>query len=360
MDSIEQKIREALQQIPFSDNGGNILDSEVVYSLELSGEAASVVLIIGDDYQSMREETVSKVEQGLKAIDGISEVAVKVVTSREEAEPQQQQQNAGVNPQAPEEANYLQEYKNVILVASGKGGVGKSTVAINLALALKALGKKVSVMDADVYGPSIPIMLGRRNDPLQVEGQQVKPLNQYGIDFISVGNMVKEDQALIWRGPMTHQVIQQMLRDSAWPGGDYMIVDLPPGTGDVQLSVAQMTAASGAVIVCTPQDVALLDARKAIAMFSKVNIPVLGMIENMSAFVCPKCGEETPIFAKGGTERESEAQDIAYIGRVPIEMDIRLGSDNGDPIVNASPNSSTAKVFKEMAAKLDQIVSEAK
>ena len=357
MESIEQKIREVLQQIPFSDNGGNILDSEVVYSLELSGETASVVLIIGDDYQAIKDETASKVEQGLKGIEGISEVAVKVVASRDEAEPQHQ--HAGPTQQPPEETTYLKEYANVVLVASGKGGVGKSTVAINLALALKDLGKKVSVMDADVYGPSIPMMLGRRNDPLEVEGQQVKPLNQYGIDFISVGNMVKEDQALIWRGPMTHQVIQQMLRDSAWPGGDYMIVDLPPGTGDVQLSVAQMTAAKGAVVVCTPQDVALLDARKAITMFGKVNIPVLGMIENMSAFVCPKCGAETPIFAKGGAERESEAQEVAYIGRVPIEMDIRLGSDNGDPIVHSSPNSSSAKVFKEMAAKLDEIVSEA-
>jgi ATP-binding protein involved in chromosome partitioning len=358
MESMEQQIREVLEQIPFSDNGGNILTSEVVHSLELSGETANVVLVIGDDYQAIKEETVAKVEQGLKSIDGISEVNAKVVSSKADAEPQHQQ--AGPNPEAPEQANYLQEYENVILVASGKGGVGKSTVAINLALALKASGKKVSILDADVYGPSVPIMLGRRNEPLQMEGQQVKPLNQYGIDFISVGNMVKEDQALIWRGPMTHQVIQQMLRDTAWPGGDYMIVDLPPGTGDVQLSLAQMTEATGAVVVCTPQDVALLDARKAIAMFGKVNIPVLGMIENMSAFVCPKCGEETPIFAKGGAERESASQEVAYIGGVPIEMDIRLGSDNGDPIVNSNPNSASAKVFMEMAAKLDQIVSEAK
>ncbi|MFH2129393.1 MAG: Mrp/NBP35 family ATP-binding protein [bacterium] len=358
MNSIEQQIKETLQQIPFSDNGGNVLDAEVVYSLELSGETANVMLVIGKEYQSIREETIKKIEEGLKTVDGISNVTMKVVGSKSEIETQQKQ-TAGANPAPPEQANYLQEYENVILIASGKGGVGKSTVAINLALALKEMGKKVSVLDADVYGPSIPIMLGKRNEPLQVVGQQVKPLNQYGIDFMSVGNMVKEDQALIWRGPMAHQVIQQMLRDAAWPGGDYMIIDLPPGTGDVQLSVAQMTEATGAVIVCTPQDVALLDARKAIAMFNKVNIPVLGMIENMSAFVCPKCGAETPIFAKGGTERESTAQNVAYIGGIPIEMDIRLGSDNGDPIVHASPNSASAKVFKEIAARLDQIVTEA-
>ncbi len=358
MDSIEQKIRETLQQIPFSNNGGNILDSGVVYSLELSGETANVVLVISQENQQFKDETISKVEQGLKSIEGISEVGIKVVDSKDEIEAKQKAAS-GANPAPPEQANYLQEYANVILVASGKGGVGKSTVAINLALALKALGKTVSVLDADVYGPSIPIMLGKRDEPLQVEGEKVKPLNQYGIDFMSVGNMVKEDQALIWRGPMAHQVIQQMLRDAAWPGGDYMIIDLPPGTGDVQLSLSQMVAATGAVIVCTPQDVALLDARKAIAMFTKVNIPVLGMIENMSAFVCPKCGAETPIFAKGGAERESSAQEIAFIGAVPIELDIRLGADNGDPIVHASPNSASAKIFKEMANKLDQIVTEA-
>lgn len=359
MDAIEQKIRETLQQISFSDNGGNILDSGVIHSLELSGETANVVLIIGEEDQSIKDETTKKVEQGLNTIDGISEVKIKVVGSSAEIESNQKQHSGAANPAPPEQANYLQEYENVILVASGKGGVGKSTVAINLALALSEIGKKVSVLDADVYGPSIPIMLGRRNEPLQVEGQQVKPLNQFGIDFMSVGNMVKEDQALIWRGPMAHQVIQQMLRDAAWPGGDYMIVDLPPGTGDVQLSVAQMTSATGAVIVCTPQDVALLDARKAITMLTQVNIPVLGMIENMSAFVCPKCGAETPIFAKGGTERESAAQEVAFIGAIPIEMDIRLGADNGDPIVHASPNSASAKVFKDIASKLDKIVTEA-
>jgi len=357
MDSIEQKIRETFEQIPFSNNGGNILDSGVVHSLELNGETANVVLVISDENQSIKDETAAKVEQGLKTIDGISEVSIKVVASAQEMEVQQQASEA--NPAPPEQANFLQEYTNVILVASGKGGVGKSTVAINLALALKALGNKVSVLDADVYGPSIPIMLGKRNQPLEVKGEKVVPLNQFGIDFMSVGNMVKEEQALIWRGPMTHQVIQQMLRDSAWPGGDYMIVDLPPGTGDVQLSLSQMVSATGAVIVCTPQDVALLDARKAIAMFNKVNIPVLGMIENMSAFVCPKCGAETPIFSKGGAERESSAQEVAFIGGVPIEMDIRLGSDNGDPVVHASPNSASAKIFTEMATKLDQIVTEA-
>ncbi|MBU3917224.1 Mrp/NBP35 family ATP-binding protein [bacterium] len=358
MDTLEQKTAEALKQIPFGANGGNILDSNVVYSVEINQRIANVVLIISKENKSLEGETARKVREALKSIEGIEQVVITIVKSKEEADVNQNQSQHATNPNPPERQNYLQEYENVILIASGKGGVGKSTVAINLALALKGSGKTVSVLDADVYGPSIPIMLGLRNESLKVEGEKVKPLNQFGIDFISVGNMVSEDQALIWRGPMAHQVIQQMLRDSAWPGGDYMIIDLPPGTGDVQLSLAQMTNATGAVVVCTPQDVALLDARKAIAMFGKVDVPVLGMIENMSSFVCPKCGAETPIFSKGGTERESATQNIAFIGRIPIELDIRLGSDNGDPVVHAMPSSASARVFREMAEKLDKIVRE--
>jgi len=333
------------------------LDNDVVYSLEINGPKATVNLVITPEYQALEVEIARKVEQALKAQPEIRQVEIHIAHSKSEIE--SQQKPAAADPTPPIKADYLKEYAHIIFVASGKGGAGKSTVAINLALALKEIGKTVSVMDADVYGPSIPIMLGRRNEPLQLVGNQIEPLTQYGIPFMSVGNMVKEEQALIWRGPMAHQVIQQILRDSAWPGGDYIIIDLPPGTGDVQLSLAQLTEATGAVIVCTPQDVALLDARKAIAMFEKVNVPILGIIENMSSFICPKCGAETPIFAKGGAERESKAQDVAFIGQIPIEMDIRIGSDNGDPVVHAMPNSNSARVFKEMARRLDQIVTEA-
>lgn len=354
MDPLEQKIKAALEQIPFGNNGGSILESDIVYSTEVEQKKAHVVLIITEEHKKQEGEIARKVKEALKAIDEIDQVVVDIVRSKEEIEAKHTA--ASANPAPPEQSNYLSEYQNVVLVASGKGGVGKSTVAINLALALQKIGKKVSLMDADVYGPSIPIMLGTRNESLKLEGNKIKPINKFGLDFISVGNMVNEDQALIWRGPMAHQVIQNMLRDSAWPGGDYMIIDLPPGTGDVQLSLSQMTAATGAVIVCTPQDVALLDARKAIAMFDKVNIPVLGMIENMSSFVCPKCGAETPIFSKGGTERESEAQKVSFIGRIPIEIDIRLGSDNGDPVVHGMPNSSSAKNFIAMATNLDKLI----
>jgi ATP-binding protein involved in chromosome partitioning len=356
MDPLEQKIKKVLEEIPFGDNGTNILESNIVHSMDVDKTKASVVLIISEEYKSIETEVAGKIKEGLKSLDEIDQVSIEIVRSKEELKANEQ--TAQQNPPPPEHANYLSEYENIVLVASGKGGVGKSTVAINLALALKKMGKKVSLMDADVYGPSFPIMLGVRNEPIQLVGNQIKPINKFGVDFLSVGNMVKEGDALIWRGPMAHQVIQNMLRDSAWPGGDYIIIDLPPGTGDVQLSLAQLTAATGAIVVCTPQDVALLDARKAIAMFDKVNIPVLGMIENMSSFICPKCGAETPIFSKGGTEKESEAQNVTFLGRIPIEMDIRLGSDNGDPVVNGMPNSASAKSFMEMAAELEKVIQE--
>ena len=354
MDALEEKIKAVLSKIPFGDNGASILDQDVVYSLEIDRNKAKVVLIIPEEYKALEGDVSRQVKEGIKSLDEIDVVTIDVV--RSESEIEARQESATQHAAAPEQANYLSEYENVVLVASGKGGVGKSTVAINLALALKKLGKKVSMMDADVYGPSVPIMLGMRGQTVKLTGNQIEPLNKYGLDFISVGNMIREEDALIWRGPMAHQVIQNMLRDSAWPGGDYMVIDLPPGTGDVQLSLAQMTAATGAVIVCTPQDVALLDARKAIAMFDKVNIPVLGMVENMSSFVCPKCGAETPIFSKGGTEKESAAQEIPFIGSIPIEMDIRLSSDNGDPVVHGMPSSASAKKFLEMAENLDKII----
>ena len=357
MDSLEQKIRDAFEQIPYGTNGGNILDNNVVYSLEIDKDAANVVLVIGDEYQNIKDETVNKVEDSLKALDEINSVSVRVVAAKEEIESAQQPTNpAGLV--SPERTSYLQEYKNVILVASGKGGVGKSTVAINMAMALKSLGKQVSMLDADVFGPSIPLMLGQQNEDLKIEGKQIKPMSQFGIEFMSVGNMVKEEEAVIWRGPMAHQVIQHILRDTAWPGGDYIIVDLPPGTSDIQLSISQLTTVTGAVIVCTPQDVALIDARKAISMFEKVNIPVLGIIENMSSFICPKCGEETPIFARGGAERESESKNLTFLGRIPIDIEIRVGSDSGDPVVHSMPNSAIAKNFVDMAKQLDKMLEE--
>ncbi len=343
MDQIEQKAREAFKQIPFGNNGGNILDNNIVHSMNLKGTTAHLVLLIPKEQNQLGEEVGKKIEQALVNIDGIDKVAFRYTQSTDAAEAE-----ASRGTQA-QQAHYLKEYRHVILVSSGKGGVGKSTVAVNLALALKALGKTVSLMDADVYGPSMPTMLNARGEQLTVEKDKIKPIQKLDMQFMSIGNMVDEKTAVIWRGPMAHQAIEQVLRDSAWSGGDYMIIDLPPGTGDVPITIAQLTQTAGAIIVCTPQDVALLDARKAMASFDKVNIPILGLIENMSSFVCPKCGAETPIFSKGGIEKESLDQEVPFLGRIPIELDIRLGGDSGEPIVNAMPNSAIAKNFKEMA-----------
>lgn len=346
MDPIEQQVREAFEQIPFGSNGGNVLDNNVVHSMHVEGKTAHLVLVIPKEQEQFREETVQQIEQALLQIEGIEKVAFRHTQSAEAADAENAR---GTEPQ---QAQYLNEYRNVVLVSSGKGGVGKSTVAVNLALALKKLGRTVSLMDADVYGPSLPTMLKARGESLTVEKDKIKPLQRLGMEFMSIGNMVDENTAVIWRGPMAHQAIEQVLRDSAWPGGDYMIVDLPPGTGDVQITIAQLTRASGAIVVCTPQDVALMDARKAMGMFEKMNIPILGLIENMSSFVCPKCGAETPIFSKGGTQKESEKRELPFLGRIPIDMDIRLGSDSGEPVVDTMPHSAIAKTFHEIAQSL--------
>lgn len=344
MDPLQQKAVEVFNEIPFGDNGKNIVEADVIHSMSIEGATAHLVLVIAKEYEAIRDSIGNQIREGLTKIDGIDQVAIRFTISEEEAK--------GSLGTAPQQAHYLKDYNNVVLVSSGKGGVGKSTVAVNLALALKSLGKKVALVDADVFGPSLPAMLKAREERVYVKKDKIVPIERLGMQFMSVGNMVDENDAVIWRGPMVHQAIEQILRDSAWTGGDYMIIDLPPGTGDVQITIAQLTKASGSVVVCTPQDVALLDARKAMAMFGKVNIPILGLVENMSSFVCPKCGAETPIFSKGGLERESKEKDIPFLGRIPIELEIRLGGDSGEPVVDAMPNSTTAKHFKEMAQNL--------
>ena len=344
MDPLQEKAVEVFKQISFGDNGTNIIDANVVHSMSIEASTAHLVLVIDKEHEDIRDSIGQEIRTELSKIDGIEKVVIRFTLSEDEAKA-----SLGTSPQ---QAHYLQDYANVILVASGKGGVGKSTVAVNLALALKSFGKRVSLLDADVFGPSIPAMLKAREERVLVEKDKIKPIERLGMQFMSVGNMVDEEMAVIWRGPMVHQALEQILRDSAWDGGDYMIIDLPPGTGDVQITIAQLTRATGTVVVCTPQDVALLDARKAMGMFGKVNIPVLGLIENMSSFVCPKCGAETPIFSKGGVEKESEEKNIPFLGRIPIDLEVRLGGDSGEPVVDAMPNSAIAKHFKEMAKNL--------
>src|SRR5437660_4335307 len=240
----------------------------------------------------------------------------------------------------------------IVAVASGKGGVGKSTVAANLALALKANGRSVGVLDADIYGPSMPRMLGISGRPSAADGKILRPMENYGIKCMSIGFLVPEDTPMIWRGPMVMGALQQMLRDVAWGELDIMIVDMPPGTGDAQLTMAQQVSLAGAVIVSTPQDIALIGARQGLNMFTKVNVPVLGIIENMSYFLCPHCGERSDIFSHGGARREAERLGTDFLGEVPLDLAIRETSDEGRPITVSQPDSPYAQTFRDIAAKV--------
>jgi len=244
----------------------------------------------------------------------------------------------------------------IVAVASGKGGVGKSNTAINLALGLRDLGLKVGVLDADIYGPSVPKLLAIRGRPETLGGNRLRPMTGYGLTVMSIGFLVAEDTPMIWRGPMVMSALTQMLREVEWGTLDVMIVDMPPGTGDAQLTMAQQVPLSGAVIVSTPQDLALIDARRGVEMFKRVNVPVLGIIENMSYFVCPKCGERHDIFGHGGAHKEADKLGVPFLGEVPLHMAIRETSDSGRPVVATDPDGPHAKIYREIAARVrDQL-----
>jgi ATP-binding protein involved in chromosome partitioning len=242
--------------------------------------------------------------------------------------------------------------KAIIAVASGKGGVGKSTTAVNLALGLQGLGLKVGILDADIYGPSVPKLLGLKGKPQLAGGDRLRPMSGYGLEVMSIGFLVEEETPMIWRGPMVMSALTQMLRDVNWGALDVMVVDMPPGTGDAQLTMAQQVPLKGAVIVSTPQDLALIDARRGIAMFRRVNVPVLGIIENMSFFRCPHCGTRSDIFSHGGARREAERLGVPFLGEVPLDIVIRETSDSGQPVVASSPQGSFACIFRDIAASV--------
>ena len=334
-------------------SGKDIHAAGVMRALTVENGAVRFVIEIDPKKVEVYEAVRKEAEKRLRDLDGCSDVSI-VLTAHEDKKPPDLKPNKRPERKGPER---IPGVAHVIAVASGKGGVGKSTVSANIACALAAQGKKVGLLDADVYGPSQPIMLGVSGRPSSPDGKTILPLRNHGVTMMSLGLMTNEDQAVVWRGPMLMGALQQMLMQVQWGALDVLIVDLPPGTGDVQLSLAQKTHLSGAVIVSTPQDVALLDARKGIDMFKQLNTPLLGMIENMSTHVCSNCGHEEHIFGHGGVANEAEKLGIPLLAEIPLSLDIRVAADGGVPIVVGKPGSAQAKAFQRVADQLvEQVI----
>ncbi|HEY8015029.1 MAG TPA: Mrp/NBP35 family ATP-binding protein [Dongiaceae bacterium] len=362
VEASEAAVLAALKTIADPDRGGNIVDLGMVSGLALRGGHVAFAIEVDRARAPKLEGLRAQAEKAVAALPGILSVSAVLTAERPAGKapvaPAQQahghQGHAHPTPgqQAPAAKPGIPGVHAIVAVASGKGGVGKSTTAVNLALALKTLGLRVGLLDADIYGPSQPRMMGISGRPSSPDGRRLLPMVNYDVKVMSMGFMVPEDTPMIWRGPMVMSAINQMLRDVEWGDLDILVVDLPPGTGDAQLTMAQQVPLAGAVIVSTPQDIALIDARKGLNMFRKVDVPVLGIIENMSYFACPHCGERSDIFSHGGARREAAKLGIDFLGELPLDMAIRETSDGGHPIVAAAPDSGPAKTYRAIAEQV--------
>lgn len=338
MSSISQEeVNVILQSVQDPNNGQDMVSAKSVADIRIDGDEVSIDIELGYPAAGSNETIKQQI------IDALQAKNVKpgqiTVTSKVVAHSVQQ----GVQ--------LLPNVKNTIAVASGKGGVGKSTTSINLALALQAEGATVGILDADIYGPSQPRMLGITGKPDTTDGKSVEPKVSYQLQSMSIGYLIDEETPMIWRGPMVTGALEQLLNETNWKDLDYLVIDLPPGTGDIQLTLCQKIPVSGAVIVTTPQDIALMDAKKALKMFEKVNVPVLGIIENMSTHICSECGHEEHIFGQGGGEQMAKQYDVDMLGSLPLDISIREGVDNGKPTVALQPDSETSQRYKDIARK---------
>jgi ATP-binding protein involved in chromosome partitioning len=300
------------------------------------------------------EPVRKRAEEIVRALPGVRSALVALTAERKAGAPSARPPPQGARP-APPRGESIQGVPGVdaiIAVASGKGGVGKSTTAVNLALGLSALGLKVGILDADIYGPSLPKLLAIKERPQTIGGTRLKPITRYGLTVMSIGFLIDEETPMIWRGPMVISALTQMLREVEWGTLDVMVVDMPPGTGDAQLTMAQQVPLRGAVIVSTPQDLALIDARRGVSMFKRVNVPVLGVVENMSYFLCPHCGTRSDIFGHGGARREAERLGVPFLGEVPLHITIREKSDAGLPVVATEPDGPHAQIYRDIAGKV--------
>ena len=355
----KEQVLEVLGKVAAPD--GTPLPSTGTLSEIVAGEkvffSINVDAAVAQTWDSVRK----RAEEAVKAIPGVQSAMVALTAEKKGGAPgarppQAAPGRAAAGPRGEQAPQGVPGVTSIIAVASGKGGVGKSTTAVNLALGLRDLGMKVGILDADIYGPSMPKLLAIRERPQTAGGTRLKPIMRHGLTVMSIGFLIEEETPMIWRGPMVMSALTQMLREVEWGTLDIMVVDMPPGTGDAQLTMAQQVPLKGAVIVSTPQDLALIDARRGIAMFKRVNVPVLGIVENMSTFICPKCGERSDIFGHGGARREAERLGVPFLGEVPLVMAIRETSDAGLPIVATQPDGPHAAAYRAIAERVrDQL-----
>ena len=335
----QQTVLNALQTVLDPNTGKDFVSAKALKNLHLSGSDVSFDVELGYPAKSQIPALRRALIAAAKSVAGVENVSVNLTVKIASHSVQR-----GVQ--------LLPHVKNIIAVASGKGGVGKSTTAVNLALALSAEGASVGLLDADIYGPSLPMMMGIEGRPESLDGKNMEPMENFGVQVMSIGFLVAQDEAMIWRGPMATQALEQLLRQTNWKDLDYLIVDLPPGTGDIQLTLSQRVPMTGAVIVTTPQDIALLDARKGIKMFEKVGVPILGVVENMAVHVCSQCGHVEHIFGADGGKKMAAEYGMDYLGALPLDMQIRLQADSGKPTVVADPDGDVAAIYKAVARKM--------
>ena len=368
----EAQIIEALRQVVDTDNGRNVVELGMVSGLVIKGGNIGFALEVSPQQGAAKEPLRKACEQAVSRLPGVTSATVVLTAETKgkaapaghdhaghshagHAHGARPAARPGAEPPVGERPS-IPGIKAIIAVASGKGGVGKSTTAVNLALALAQTGRKIGLLDADIYGPSLPRMMGITGKPHSPDGKRLHPMQGWGIPCMSMGFLVPEDTPMIWRGPMVMSALEQMLRDVNWGELDILVVDMPPGTGDAQLTMAQRVPLAGAVIVSTPQDIALLDARKGLNMFRRVDVPVLGIIENMSYFACPHCGERSEIFAHGGARKTAAELGCDFLGELPLHIAIRETSDAGTPIVASKPDSDEARAYRAIAAKVAEKV----
>jgi ATP-binding protein involved in chromosome partitioning len=343
----EEKVLEVLKTVRFPGLSRDIVSFGFVKDLAIGGGNVSFRLEIMTESPRAAEEIQRDATEKLRALPGVTAVTIRLDV--QQPGPAPPRGAAGV---PPPQANILQDVRFKVAVASGKGGVGKSTVAANLALALVRVGHKVGLMDSDIYGPSQQMMMGISEKPFINEANQIVPIDRFGVKVMSLGFLMDVDQPVIWRGPMVMKAVEQFLQDVAWGKLDFLLIDLPPGTGDAQLTLTQKIHLSGAVIVTTPQDVSLIDARKGLAMFQKVNVPVLGIVENMSYYICPQCGHREEIFKHGGGRRTAEQLKVPFLGEIPLDPKVAIGGDAGEPIVAAEPKSGVTAAYLRIAEEI--------